>query len=686
MKRLKILYHYKIIVFFFFIVSLIHCYVYIQKDFIKTIDSKNIKVQGKVLELTKYDDKTTLIIKNTHKYLINIYEVINVDIGDDVLIEGIVKEPSTNRTFNLFNYKLFLKTKKIDQIIVASKVTLINKNTNFIYKIKQNLIKYIDSKENKNYLYAFIIGKTNYIEEHINESFRINGISHLLAVSGSHITFIAIIVLNLLKKFNNKFKYFVCFSVLIFYLFLTDFSVSVFRSVFVFIILSLNKLFKFKLKPIYVLLFVLGIHLFINPYIIYNIGAQFSYLISFGLIMSHNINKVYKNKIILAFIISFISFLLSFPIVVNNFFEINLFSPIINLIFIPYITFIVFPLSILSLMPSFFNDLFVISLNIMEYGSLLFSNFKIFYIILSKISLIGIILYYVVIFLIIYQLHYKKIRCISLFIIMLIIHYNISFFKTSSEIVIIDVNQGDSCLIILPNNKGNILIDTGGEFNYKTKTNNNYLSNSIIIPYLKSVGIRKLNYVIFTHGDYDHMGEGLNLINKFKVEKVIFNNDKYNNLELEIIDELNKKNIKYYQNMKKINIKNNKLYFLNNKNYDNENDNSNVIYAEIDHFKLLFMGDVGKKVEENILKEYNLSDIDILKVGHHGSNTSSSKSFINQMKPKYSIISVGKNNRYGHPHKEVLNNLKNSTIYRTDKSGSISIKIKKNQLKITTSI
>ena len=87
---------------------------------------------------------------------------------------------------------------------------------------------------------------------------------------------------------------------------------------------------------------------------------------------------------------------------------------------------------------------------------------------------------------------------------------------------------------------------------------------------------------------------------------------------------------------------------------------------------------------KDLIQKYNLNDIDVLKVGHHGSKTSSSKNFINEINPRYSIISVGKNNRYGHPNREVLNTLDKSKIYRTDREGSIMFKIKKNKLEIET--
>ena len=155
-------------------------------------------------------------------------------------------------------------------------------------------------------------------------------------------------------------------------------------------------------------------------------------------------------------------------------------------------------------------------------------------------------------------------------------------------------------------------------------------------------------------------------------------------MEKELIKVLDKKKIKYYSCINELNIDKNKLYFLQTKKYDNENDNSNVIYTELNGYKFLFTGDASITTEKEILNKYNLPDIDVLKVGHHGSKTSSGKEFIDEINPKYSIISVGENNRYGHPNKEVIDNLIDSKIYRTDQDGSIMFKIKNNKLKIET--
>ena len=241
----------------------------------------------------------------------------------------------------------------------------------------------------------------------------------------------------------------------------------------------------------------------------------------------------------------------------------------------------------------------------------------------------------------------------------------------------LDVGQGDSSVIILPFGK-TILIDTGGL--YLSRYN---ISKNKTVPYLNSLGISKIDLLILTHGDYDHIGDTINLLNEIKVDEVLFNNDSFNDTENKIIKVLDKKNIRYSKNswdFRKIKD----LYFLNTKMYDNENDNSTIVYFTYENFSFLFTGDASKEREEDIMENYNIKDISFLKVGHHGSKTSTGSSFIKKINPKYSIISVGENNRYGHPNNEALKNLANSKIYRTDLDGSIEIKLNKNGYKIRT--
>ena len=121
-----------------------------------------------------------------------------------------------------------------------------------------------------------------------------------------------------------------------------------------------------------------------------------------------------------------------------------------------------------------------------------------------------------------------------------------------------------------------------------------------------------------------------------------------------------------------------------NENLEDENDSSQIYLVIYNNIKMLFTGDASKSSEELLLDNYDIGNIDILKVGHHGSNTSSSEKFIKEINPKISLISVGKDNKYGHPSKQVLENLDNSKIYRTDQDGNVMFTVKNNKLKIET--
>ena len=663
--------------FILFITFIIYALIITSIPMKTTYKENDSTFEGNILSIKKYDTKTTFIIKEknkTEKILVNYYETIDkINLGDKVKIKGTLKLPSKNTVPNLFNYRKYLNNNNIYYILTASEITKIKNNTKILTHYKNKLQKYINRKKAHTYLNIFILSNKNDLDKEVLNSYQTNGLSHLFSISGMHITLLLGTILKLLDKvsYNRYYKYILLIIILIIYMYLTDFTPSILRSGIMFILLTLNKLFNFKIKTKNIIMLTFIIIVLINPYYIYNLGFQLSYLISFYLIIfAHIINK-HKNYFKKLFITSLISFLVSFPIIISNYYQVNLLSILINLLFVPIISYIVLPLAFITLiLPT--DSLLILTMDILEGISLSLTNINYLLLELPKPSIYLIIIYYAIITLLLIN---KK--CFISLLTTIFIHKISINFNPNMEILFLDVSQGDSILLHYPHNKYNILIDTGGNYNYE-------ISKNIIIPYLKSKGINKIDYLILTHGDYDHMGESINLIENFKVEKVIFNCGEFNDLEKELIKVLEKKKIKYYSCIKELNIDNSKLYFLQTKEYDNENDNSNVIYIELDGYKFMLMGDSGIEKEKDILDKDNISDMDVLKVGHHGSKTSSDKKFIDEIKPKYSIISVGKNNRYGHPNKEVLNNLDNSKIYRTDQDGSIMFKIKNNKLKIKT--
>ena len=669
MKKLKIILLFSIIVF-------IYSFYTLKNDIYHSKYKNETKIVGYITSYKKTNSYILLEVKADEKILVKTKSNLNYKLGDYIKAYGKLETPSKNTNFNAFNYSNYLKSKKIYFIFNADKVYVVRRTNKFYFKIK-NLVLTRIKKINNKYLYAFIVGDTNYLDNDIKESYRDNGTSHLFAVSGMHITLFSMILLKILSKFLKN-KYIINFSVfsfLLFYMFLTNFTPSVIRATLLFIIININKLWNKKINPFWVLIFILDLLLLYNPFYVYNVGFVLSFLVSISLVLYGKISNNYHNYFIKLFMVSLVSFLISIPVVINNNNEINLLSPFINVIFVPLVSFIIFPLSLIVFIFPCFNFILNIFIKLLEFLSISFLNIRIV-LVLKTISFLGILFYFMINIFVIKKLLIKKYRYLLLVLLVLLIHSNINYLRKDIMITMIDVDQGDSILISFPKNK-NILIDTGGKVN----SNYSYAINRII-PYLKSEGIKKIDYLILSHGDYDHMGESINLVNNFKIKKVIFNCGKFNSLEQKLIKILDKKRIEHDKCIEKINIDKNTLNFLKTKINNNENDDSNVIYTKLNNYKFMFMGDAGREKEKDILNDYNISSIDVLKVGHHGSKTSSSKYFINKINPKYSLISVGKKNRFGHPNEEALNNLKNSKIYRTDNDGSIKIKIKNNKLKI----
>ena len=609
LKKLKIILPYSLL-----IISLIYTFIIISNNYYHSNFNLNTTtITGVISNIKISDNKVSITLRTKEKIIVNYYikdkEELNIlkkyQLGYKLQIQGKISIPSNNTNFYLFNYRKYLLSQKIYYTMNATNIKLINSNPNIFYKIKNFLINRIDKMESRNYLKAFIIGNNQDIDREVINSYSTNGISHLFSISGMHITILSCIILYILCKISkNKVLIFIIISLfLIFYMFLTSLSPSVIRATLLFILININTIFKLKIKTINLLLIILSINLIINPYNIYNNGFLFSYIISIYLIIFSKIINRHKNYFIKLIITAIISSIVSIPIMINSYGSINLISFIYNLFYVPYVSFILFPLSLITLLCPLFDSLLKVLNNILESSSMYLSNIKYFIINLKHIPFIIVILYYILITFILVKIKKKKYYYILLLVIVLTFHTNYNNIINDTSITVLDVGQGDSIIISL-NNK-NILIDTGGIVNFNNFKSKYNIASNIIIPYLKYSGIKKIDYLILSHGDYDHMGEAINLVNNFKVEKVVFNCGGFNDLEKELIKVLDKKKIKYYSCIKELNIDKNTLYFLQTKEYDNENDNSNVIYTELNGYKSMFMGDASTTTEIEILDKYN---------------------------------------------------------------------------------
>lgn len=652
------------------------------------LDQDLTELTGRVISYTLDGNKLSMIIKSTEKVKVTYYidtleekEYLEEElmIGQEVYLKGTLSAAYNNTVPNNFNYQRYLYNNHIYVTYQADSISLLDE-ASFLNKIKNAFMKRINKLDNKAYLYAFILGETTYIDDDTYTSYQLNGTTHLFAVSGMHISILVLLLGKVLRKLKVKegISYILIALFLGFYMFLIGFTPSVVRASFLYLFMQINRLLNLQLKTINILYLIFFGLLIIDPFYIYNLGFIYSFLTSFGLILFKD--YITGNYLMRMLKVSAIAFLFSFPVTIYNFYEVNLLTIINNLIIVPFVSIVLFPFTLITFLLPFLDSILSILVNILEFISNILNGLAL-NLVVAKVN----ILFFVIYYLLIYLGYVKRLKYLGFIIILVFIYKMLPYLDSSAYVYYLDVGQGDCTVIIGENRSYSLMIDTGGKINYTTEEwakSSSYQLSSNTLTFLKSLGVTKLDALIISHGDYDHMGEALNIVSKFPVKQVIFNQGEVNDLEQSLITVLNQKRIPYTQDIETLKFSNTTLQFLTTTLTTDENTNSLIIYMYLAGYTFLFMGDADINNEEEIIRNYNITNIDILKVGHHGSRTSTSTTFIETIKPKYAVISAGRNNRYGHPHAEVLTTLASTTVLRTDLQGSIAFKIKNAQMQI----
>lgn len=584
-----------------------------------------------------------LIVKeNNIKYLIYVEDNITYYKKDVLFIKGEVTNLSNDLELDVFDFADYLKNKRVFYKITPYNIEIKSTNNNLANKIINFLTSCL-TNESYNMTKMLIFNDKSANIDSYNNLKQINAV-HLFVVSGFHISFLFNLIYTIFKK--SKIGKIIGISVCFLYVFLLEFSISSFRAL---LSLFLAKFFsKYFNKLDYIGIPGILI-LLMEPLSIYNYSFIMSFLLTAVITLSSKILSN-KNKVLQTIILSFICFLTMIPIQLMLNYEINLISLITNII-LSYVVMVIFVLCIIGMVLSFIN------------GNLFGFIYKFFFEIIDKLASLNstllfgnmnkvlIIIYYILLILFLYFFEKKNLKSsliylFNIFVLMFCL-YNRGYFNISQKVTFLNVYQGDCCVIQDSLTNKVMLIDTGGLINYD-------IASKKIIPYLKYHGIRKIDKVVITHPDYDHNGALESLKSQIKID--------------EIIDDYYIKEV----NLGKINLLNINTYF---NDKSSENDCSIVLYGNICNKNFLFTGDISKEIEKQIIDNENIA-VDILKVAHHGSKTSTCEEFINHIKPTYAIISVGKNNFYGHPNEEVINilNKNDVKVYRTDINGSIRFK------------
>lgn len=644
---------------------------------------------------------TAKIVRNNKKILINIkmaQDIPSIKYGDSLYIEGEFKQPEEARNYKGYNYKQYLKTKKIIGTVELEKVKILkSSNGSFIHNIQKYIRDTINgtlTDEEGNLLLAILLGDKDKLSEDIQESFKTSNLSHMLAVSGAHVSYIIlgltyVLQNSIIGKKNGKI---VCIIFLLAFMAITNFTPSVTRAC-IMAILTLLSSIIYRKSDVYTNISVAAlITLIFNPYSLLDLGFQLSYGGTIGIIIfikriqekksnSKVINyikqmalvSIYANIIIIPIMMYHFN-TVSFTFIISNIMA----SPILGIIVITGFLFIIASITVkplTRLIAIFIKPILSILIKISQICSKLpFSN-----ILVVTPYMFNVISYYAIILYCIKSKKNNKCKIIiCLLIVLILINFIIYIFPQKLRIFFIDVGQGDSTLIITPDKK-TVLIDGGGSDSFD-------VGEKVLLPYLLDRRILKIDYVLISHFDTDHCGGILTIMEKVKVKNIIISEQAEHSENYERFKKLMiHKKIRLIEVKKGDKIKIGrysefKILFPTSRLLSENPLNNNSIVAQFNYnnFKMLFTGDIEKLAEQQILKTEKAEiRADILKVAHHGSKTSSIPEFIKAVRPKIALIGVGKNNTFGHPNQQTIKNLENikCRIYRTDLQGEIIIKI-----------
>lgn len=633
--------------------------------------------------------------------------------GDKIELVGNFKLAQERRNPGGFDYRFYLKTKKIYGIVTTKNTKRLKENNvNIISMIANktaNVIKNQSKKLLKNkeacLLIGLLIGDTDEIDEETKEDFRNSNLTHMLAVSGLHVSYVLLGVNYIITKvkIHKKLSKIIVMLLILFFILVTGATPSVLRAGTMTIYLIIGGIFYRRISVFSSLNLSLLVIIIMNPYCLFDVGLQLSYAGTIGIVYLYPIikEKIYNKANSILITIS--ANIVIIPIMLYNFNTISLTFFISNLLAGPIIGIIIilgFSIIIISLIFFPIANIFSKILNLLI---ILFLNtakacanlpFSKIFIITPTLKFI--FLYYcLLVFIIIKERIQIRIniklrnKVIAILIILVIINpikYFSNIKQSNLKIYFVDVGQGDSTCIVTPKNKV-ILIDGGGN----SKDENYDIGKQTLLPYLLDKKINKIDYCIVSHFDSDHCGGLMYILKNLKVKNIIIGKqyEEYENYKEFIKIAKDKKiNIRVVEAGEKITIEKNLyidvLWPINREKMVIQNainNNSLVFKLRYIDFSMLFTGDIEEIAEKEILDNYKENTeflkSTILKVAHHGSKTSSTKEFINIVKPKYAVIGVGKDNKFGHPSNVTIENLKtiNTEIYRTDEMGEISINV-----------
>jgi len=663
----------------------------------ETVSKKNLKVNCAIL-LTGSD-------------LRNIYDKISV--GNGVCLKGTLMKARDKRNPGEFDYQEYLFRRGISALFY------VHKSDNFIlttegkiffpdmvFKIRRSIDDIIFNRHDlmtASLLRGLLLADRNMIDYEIKEKFINAGVIHILAVSGLHVGYIAFIFFVLFQRFNITIKYTLTILGLFAYLVITYSPPSVTRAVAMASVYIVARYIGRNTSTLNTLAIAAFIILIFKPSELFEPGFQLSFAAVLSIVVltppindaitKHELFKKRKwlGNLLLFMVVSLAAQIGTLPFTIIYFHKISLIALFANLIVIPLLG-IVVSLGIVALIfsvilpsvGSLYASATILFSHLMFIVTNFFGSIEIAYLRINQFSWYDLFLFYVTMIFVGILFHYYKNVYFRMVVVILSMTIMILFIKLDNyeyfpdgklSIMAIDVGQGDAFLIRLPDGEY-MLIDAGSSTNYFDN------GERIIIPLMDFLGVDSIKYGMISHIDNDHYGGFISLIKEDRVNHIFkpaIDSSDRSDVKLENL--LWEKGVPFeYYEKKIIKLLNLRLYILNGNNDDiifDSNDRSGIIKIVYGNTSFIFTGDASKKIEPTLVNRYGeFLHSNVLKVAHHGSNTSTSEKFLEYVNPSYAIISAGEGNHFNHPSQEVIDLLtkKNVQILRTDKQGAILLR------------
>lgn len=696
------------------------------KHIFNFVGDKKLVIFGTILEKEYYPEqekyslkfKVSQIEREGKKSKVESISLVNIytgncpyEYGDVLRIQGKLGKPIAKNNFGEFDYELYLAQRRIFtyiniwqdkdiQKIGEERTNLLISFSVYVRNKIKSIIGNLIAPPYDSILIGMLLGEKTYLSSEVKDVFIESGIMHILAISGLHIGIIAFALFVFLNFLHipKRVKIISIIAILILYASITGFRPSVVRASIMFSLLIIGKLIN-RRRNLYTSLSLAAlIILLINPLILYDAGFLLSFVVTFFIIyLSPIFQELFSgiaDWIRRPLSVSLAAWLGIFPLSTYFFYKVSLIAIISNIVIVPLagiaviLGFIIFFIGLISIpLANLIANLNYYVLMLITLLAKLFSSFPFSYIYTAQPSIISIFLYYSLIFLVI-EIFYRKIFpvkfkikfiILTLSSVLIVIIVQIFYPVDNLKVNFINVGEGD-CILIEAPKKYNIIIDGGG-----SPRSSFDVGDKIVVPYLKRKGIDKINLLILTHPHLDHLEGLLPILREFQIDMVLDSGLICDIPEYkEFISMIKDKNIPYHQAKAGDNFifdRNLEMLVLNPLNnygcYEESDFNNASIVVKLfyKNSKFLFTGDIEEETEKRMLIWQNILKSDILKVAHHGSLSSTSLEFLNEVDPIIAVISVGKNN-FGHPSPKIIERLqdKNIKIYRTDENGTIIIR------------